>query len=128
MHKILSKNEAIVFKGTLQPLWELLLTQRQDSWGNHLAHIAISPNQQGLFEKKEEVSSPAEAQLLDTNSCELTNLENVNFFAEIPQMGLVVVFRPETDIPFSPSAFREKEMIRSAANLIVMCWMGWKET
>ena len=37
--------------------WRLLLSPRQDFLNNHLAHVPITPNQQGTFEMREEVLS-----------------------------------------------------------------------
>ena len=59
--------------------WQLLLSQRQEFFVNHLPQVPITPNQQGTMELRHEVLSSVGAQDLDTSSCQLTDLEEIEF-------------------------------------------------
>ena len=59
--------------------WQLLLSQRQEFLESHLSRVPITPNQQGAFEMREEVLSSVRAQELDTSSCQLTDLADIEF-------------------------------------------------
>ena len=88
--------------------WQLLLSQRQDFLDNHLPRVHITPNQQGTFEMREEVLSSVGAQDLDTSSYQLSDLKDIEFNREIPQLDSV--FRPGIDTPFSPTTFDDLSM------------------
>ena len=66
----------------------LLLSQRQDILDNHLPRVPISPNQQGLFERREEVLSSVGAQDADAKGYELTDLEDIDFSREDPAVNI----------------------------------------
>ena len=55
----------------------LLLQQRQGFAVNHLALIAITPNQQGTHEMKDEADSSAREQEMDTTGNQVPNLEDI---------------------------------------------------
>ena len=59
--------------------WFLLLSQRQEFLDNHLPRVPITPNQQGTFERREEVLSSVGAQDTDTSGYELSDLEDIEF-------------------------------------------------
>ena len=59
--------------------WQLLLSQRQDFFGNHLARNPVTPNQQGTHEMRDEVLLSVGAQDLETSSYQLTDLEDIEF-------------------------------------------------
>ena len=84
---------------------QLLLSQRQDFLNNHLARVPITPNQEGIMEMREEVLSSVGAQVLDTSSYQVSDLEDIEFNWENSQLDLDAVFRPGIDTPFSPTAF-----------------------
>ena len=85
--------------------WHLLLSQRQDFLNNHLARVPITPNQEGTMEMRDEVLSSVGAQDLDTSSYQVSDLEDIEFNWENPQLDLDSVFRPGIDTPFSPTVF-----------------------
>ena len=85
--------------------WQLLLSQRQNFLTNHLAHVPITPNQQGTFEIGEEVLSSVGAQDLDTSSYQVSDLEDIELNWENSQLDMDAVFRPGIDTPFSPTTF-----------------------
>ena len=85
--------------------WHLLLSQRQDFLNNHLARVPITPNQDGTMEMREEVLSSVGAQDLDTSSCQVSDLEDIEFNWGNSQLDRDSVFRPGIDTPFSPTAF-----------------------
>ena len=84
---------------------QLLLSQRQDFWKNHLGQVIITPNQQGTFEMREEVLSSVGAHNLDTSSYQVSDLEDIEFNWENLQLDMDAVFRPGIDTPFSPTTF-----------------------
>ena len=59
--------------------WSLLLSQKEEFLNNHLPRNPITPNQQGKFEKREEVFSSVGAQDTDTKRYELSDLEDIEF-------------------------------------------------
>ena len=87
--------------------WQLLLSQRQDFLNNHLARVAISPNQEGTTEMGEEVLSNVGAQDLDTSSYQVSDLEDIEFNWEDSQLDMDAVFRPGIDTRFSPTTFHD---------------------
>ena len=61
------------------PAWQLLFSQRQDFLNNHLARVTLTPNQQGLFEMREEVLSSVGTQDLDTSSYQVSDPADLEF-------------------------------------------------
>ena len=100
--------------------WQLLLSQIQAFLNNHLAQVTITPNQQGLFEMRQEVLSSVGAQDLDTSSYQVSNLENIEFNWEDSQLDTDAVFRPGIDTPFSPTTFDDLSMGASVENPLVL--------
>ena len=100
--------------------WQLLLSQRQDFLNNHLARVAITPNQEGTIEMRGELSSVG-AQDLDTSSYQVSDLVDIEFNWENSQLDMDAVFRPGIDTPFSPTTFDDLLMgDRSVENPIVL--------
>ena len=85
--------------------WNLLLDQRQQFLDNHLARVPITPNQEGTWEMRDEVLSSVGAQPMDTSGYQLSDLEDIEFAWDNPDMDLDAVYRPGVDTPFSPSLF-----------------------
>ena len=85
--------------------WQLLLAQRQDFLNNHLARVPITPKQEGTMEMRDEVLCSAGAQVLDTSSYQVSDLEDIEFNWENSQLDMDSVFRPGLDTPFSPTVF-----------------------
>ena len=85
--------------------WQLLLAQRQDFLNNHLARVPITENQEGTMGMRDEVLSSVGAQELDTSSYQVSDLEDIEFNWENPQLDMDAVFRPGIDTPFSPTTF-----------------------
>ena len=98
--------------------WQLLLSRRQDFLNNHLARFPITPNQEGTMEMRDEVLSSVGAQDLDTSSCQVSDLEDIEFNWEDSQLD--AVFRPGIDTPFSPTTFDDLSMGGSVENPIVL--------
>ena len=59
--------------------WQLLLSQRQDFLNNHLPQAPITEKQEGTMEMRDEVLSSVGAQDLDTSSCQVSDLEDIEF-------------------------------------------------
>ena len=85
--------------------WQLLLSQRQDFLNIHLPRNPISENQEGTMDKRDEVLSSVWAPDLDTSSYQVSDLEDMEFNWENPQLDMDAVFRPGIDTPFSPTTF-----------------------
>ena len=85
--------------------WHLLLSQRQDFLNNHLSRVPITENQEGTMDMRDEVLSSVGAQDLDTSSHQVSDLEDIEFNWENPQLDMDTVFRPGIDTPFSPKTF-----------------------
>ena len=56
--------------------WQLLLSQRQDFFNNHLPRVPITENQEGTMDMRDEVLSSVGAQDLDTSSYQVSDLED----------------------------------------------------
>ena len=85
--------------------WQLLLSQRQNFFDNHLSRVPITPNQEGTMEMRNEVLSSVGAQYLDTSSYQVSDPEDIEFNWENSQLEMDAVFRPGIDTPFSPTVF-----------------------
>ena len=59
--------------------WQLLLFQRQAFLDYHLLRMPIAQNQEGTMEMRDEVLSSVGAQDLDTNSYQVSDLEDIEF-------------------------------------------------
>ena len=86
-------------------VWHLLLSQRQDFLNNHLSRVPITENQGGTMDMRDEVLSSVGAQELDTSSYQVSDLEDIAFNWENPQLDMDAVFRPGIDTPISPTTF-----------------------
>ena len=95
----LDQNLKISSKETPLAAWQLLLSQRQDFFNNHLAQVPITPNQKATFEMREEVLSSVGAQVKDTSSYQVSDLEDVEFNWENSQLNMDEVLRPGIDTP-----------------------------
>ena len=85
----------------------MLLSQRQDFLNNHLARVPVTPNREGTNEMREEKLSSVGAQDLDTSSCQVSGLEDIEFNWENLQFNMDGVLRPGIDIPFCPTTFHD---------------------
>ena len=72
--------------------------------------MPINPNRHGTFEMREDFLAGAGAQDLDISGYELSDLEDMDFVWENPQLELDAIFRTWIDTPFSPTAFNDLEM------------------
>ena len=72
------------------------------------------------MEMRDEVLSSVGAQDLDTSSCQVCDLEDIEFNRENSQLDMDAVFRPGIDTPFSPTTFDDLSMEGSAENPIVL--------
>ena len=102
--------------------WSLLLSQSQQFLNNHLAPVAVIPNQQGTHEMRDEVLSSVGAQeVLDTSGYQVSaDLDDVEFYWENDQLDVNAVFRPDIDTPFSPTAFDDVQIEGSAEKPILL--------
>ena len=103
--KDLNQNITISSQGIPLAAWQLLLSQRQDFLDNHLPRMAITQNQEGTMEMRDEVLSSVGVQDLDTSSYQVSDLEYIEFNWENSQLDMDAVFIPGIDTPFSPTTF-----------------------
>ena len=80
--------------------WQLLLSPRQDFLNNHLSRVPITENQEGTMDMRDEVLSSVGAQDLDSSSYQVSDLGDIEFNWENPQMDMGAVFRQGIDTPF----------------------------
>ena len=101
--------------------WQLLLSQRQDFSNNHLSRVPITENHEGTMDMRDKLISSVGAQDLDTSSYQVSDLEDIEFNWEYPQLDMDAVFRPGIDTPFSPTTFDDLLMgDESVENPIVL--------
>ena len=121
----LDQNITIISQEIPLAAWQLLFSQRQDFWDNHLPRVPITQNQEGTIEMRDEVLSSVEAQDLDTSSYQVSDLEEIEFNWEKSQLDMDSVFRPGIDTPFSPTVF--DDLLRVIDQLKTpLCWMKSK--
>ena len=72
------------------------------------------------MEMRDEVLSSVGAQDLDTSSYQVSDLEDIEFKWENPQLDMDAVFRPRIDTPISPTTFDNLSMEGSVENPIVL--------
>ena len=100
--------------------WSLLLSQRQDLLQNHLERVLITPNRQGTMEMQDEVLSSVGAQDMDTSGYQVSDLEDIEFHWEDPDLNMDAIFRPGIVTPFFLSTFNNFEMGSMAENTILI--------
>ena len=71
------------------------------------------------MEMRDEVLSSVGAQDVDTSSYQVSDLEDIEFNWENPQLDMDAVFRPGIHTPFSPTTFDDLSMEGSVENPIV---------
>ena len=81
-----------------------------------MARIATTLNQQGTMEMRDEVLSTVGAQDMDTSGYQVSDLEDIDFHWEAPELNLDPLFRPSIDTPFSISTAIDFEMDSLAEN------------
>ena len=100
--------------------WQLLLFQRQDFLDNHLSRVAITQNEEGTMEMRDEVLFSVGALDLDTSSYQISDLEDIEFNWENSQLDMDAVFRPGMDTPFSLTTIDDLSMEGSVEKPIVL--------
>ena len=116
----LLQNITISSQETPLAAWQLLLSQKQEFLDFHLARVPVTPNQQGTHEMGDEVLTSAGAQDMDTGSCQLTDLEDIEFKWENSKLDSDAVLRPGIDTPFSSTTFHDLSMEGSVENPFVL--------
>ena len=80
--------------------WSLLLSQRQEFLNSHLARVPITPNQQGAVEMQDEVLPSLVAQHMDTSRCQVSDLDDVEFYWQNNQPDVDDLCRQGIGTPF----------------------------
>ena len=86
---------------------------------NPLPRVPITQNQEAIMEMREVLSSVG-APDLDTSSCQVSDLEDIDFNWENSQLDMDAVFRPGIDTHFSPNTIDDLSMEGSVENPIVL--------
>ena len=90
-----------------------LINQRQQFLENHLARAPIMPNQQGTWEMQDEVRASVGDHDVSSNF-DPSDMDDIQFHCENPNVEMDAVCRPGIDIPFSPSLFENCPVAGSA--------------
>ena len=94
----------------------LLLPQKQDFLNNQPARESITPNQQGTIKMRDEMLSRIDAPDMDTSGSQVSDLENIEFLCEDPDLTMDYVLQRGIDGPFCPSTFN------------TFRWVQWQKT
>ena len=100
--------------------WHLLLSQRQNFLDNHLPRVPITQEQEGTMEMIDEIFSSVGAQDMVTSSYQVSDLRDIEFNWQNPQLDMDALFRPGIDTPFSLTTFDDLSMGGSVENTIVL--------
>ena len=98
----------------------LLLSQREDILINYPARVPFKPNQKGTREMRDEILSSVRAQNMNTSGYQVSDLEDIEFDWEDPNLNMNAVFQPGIDNLFSVSTFTDFEMGSMTENLILI--------
>ena len=90
-----------------------LINQRQQFLDNHLARVPITPNQQGTWEMQDEVRASVGDHDVISDFVP-SDLDDIQFHWENPNIDMDAVYRPGIDTPFSPSLFENIPVAGSA--------------
>ena len=99
---------------------QLLLSQNQNFLDNHLPRNPITQNQEGTIEMRDEVLSSVGTQDLNSSSCQVSDLENIDFNWQNSQLDMDTVFRSGIGTHFSPTTFEDLSMGGSIENPFVL--------
>ena len=91
--------------------WQLLLSQRQEFLNNHLPRVPITENQEGTMEMRDKVLSIVGAQDLDTSSYQVSDLEDIEFNWENPQLRMLLQQHPSLSDPQNLPGCREVALL-----------------
>ena len=98
--KDLNENLTIISQETPLTAWFVAVPNTR-IYDNHLPRDAITPNQQGTIEMREELLFSVGAQDKDRRGYELSDLEDIELSWEDPAVDMDGVYRPGIDTPFS---------------------------
>ena len=97
--KDLSQKITISSQKTPLDAWQLRFSRRQDFLHNHLPRLRIAQNPGGTVEMEGDVLPSVGAQDLDISSCQVSDLEDIEFNWENSQLHMDAVIRPRIDNP-----------------------------
>ena len=107
-------------QGNPQAALSLLLSQRKHFLNKLLARVLITPNQQETMELLDEVLSSEGAQNKNTSGYRMSDLKDIDFYWESPNLSLNAVFRPGIDTPVAPLNFSDFEIVSIPENPILI--------
>ena len=84
---------------------QLVVVSKEDFLNNHQPRIPCTPNQQWTMELRDERLSRLGVKDMDTNVCQVSDLDDVDFHWETDQLDIDIDYRPGIDTPFSSTAF-----------------------
>ena len=88
----------------------LLLSHTADFLNSQLARVPITLNQQGSMEMRDELLSSVGAQNMDVSEYQVSDLKDIEFHWEDPDLNMDAVFQPGIDTTSSPSTFNDFEI------------------
>ena len=100
--------------------WSLLLSQRKHFLNKLFARVLIAPNQQETMEMWDEVLSSKGAQSKRTSGYRMSELEDIGFHWESPNLSLNAVFRPGIDTPTASLKFNGFDIVSMAESPILI--------
>ena len=84
--------------------WSFLLSSLGQTFlNNHVARLSITANQEGTRKMRDETLSSVGAQEMDTSGYEVSDLDDMEFHWEDPDLIMAAIFRPGKDTILSPS-------------------------
>ena len=107
--------------------FELVVVSKQGFLNIQLARVQINSKQEGTTVILDEVFLGVGAQDMDTSRYQVSDLEDIEFDWEEPDLNIVTVFRPGRDTPFSHSTFNDFEIGSLAENSILIDEEQYKE-
>ena len=99
--------------------WSLLMSQRQEVLKRQLSRVAVTPHQQGTLKNEGRSTYKCRCKR-NTNGCQVSDLDEAEFYWENDQLVVDAVCRPEIANPVSPIAFDDLEIGCSAENPILI--------
>ena len=83
----------------------LFLSEKHDFLDKHVARFPIFPKRHGTFKLMDAVRSSVGPQDMDTGCYQVSDLEDIEFHWQNPELYMIAVFRPRKDTHFLPSIF-----------------------
>ena len=104
----------------LLPTQKWLLSQGEDFLNNRLAQLLINRNRQRKMEMRDKVISSVGEQNVDTSGQQVSNLRDIEFLWEDPDLNIDAVFSQAMVDPFPFSFFKFSERASMAEETVLV--------